>query len=59
MNVADIKCIPRDTRVSDSRTGEILRYLKYEAPYALCLDIKGVTVWLVPERLDVEKSIHG
>lgn len=44
-------------KLVDSMTGEELSFLKYvphEDNHVMCSDRKGITVWIMPDRLEKE-----
>jgi len=51
------KCIYGD-RVMDIMSGEELKFISYtpnENSYVMLADVKGMTVWLQPDRLELIK----
>jgi hypothetical protein len=53
MKEEEFLAIKKGTKIQDSRTGELLEYDYFDGIYAVCIDSRGVCLWLVPERIEI------
>ncbi len=51
MSLSEIKSLPIGAKIIDDRTGEELKYNGFDGRYVMGLDERGITIWLLPERV--------
>jgi hypothetical protein len=54
LEIAELQVLPYGTKVIDNRTGEELYFSNYTNPYVLCTDVRGLTIWLAPDRIELK-----
>jgi hypothetical protein len=54
MEISELELLPYATKVIDNRTGEVLTFSRFSNSYVQCTDVRGLTIWLNPERIELK-----